>query len=215
MSSDGYTIEDLDPNSHDIHSFSCGEPLLDDALHDPAYLQGCGRTYVVSQPKSTEILAYFTLLPDPQEVFSTTGEFTAIQLNILAVDQRYQQQGIGRWILSQLIHFIVQQADTYEIDYLLVDPLNDKAEAYYLALNIGFVRLQSGKLVLLTETMRQAAALTASDNSSHVPERIVPGDALIQEQQSVLLRATLHDQETPSEQMVRASTGPQAAEEPR
>lgn len=85
-----------------------------------------------------------------------TGEFTAIQLNILAVDERYQKQGIGRWILSQLIRYIVHQADTYEIDYLLIDPLDEKASGYYLALNLGFVRLQSGKLVLLTETMRQA-----------------------------------------------------------
>jgi GNAT superfamily N-acetyltransferase len=166
LSSDGYTIEDLDPDYHEIHAFSCGEPLLDDALHDPVYLQGCGRTYVVvSDPKSSEILAYFTLLPDPQEVFSASAEYTAIQLNILAVDQRYQKQGIGSWILSQLIHYIVHQADTYQIDYLLIDPLDEKASQYYLALNIGFVRLQSGKLVLSIETMRQAADIATDDSS--------------------------------------------------
>jgi len=166
LNSDAYTIEDIDPGRHEIDAFHCGEPLLDAALHDPIYLQGCGRTYVlVSHPQSPKILACFTLLPDPQELFSSHGKFTAVQLNILAVDQHHQKKGIGRWILSQLMRYIVHLADSYQIDYLLVDPLDERASEYYLALNIGFVRLQSGKLVLPTETMRQALEISAYNSA--------------------------------------------------
>ena len=142
MSGDSYFIEALDTSHHDIQAFRCGKPLLDTALHDGEHLQGFGKTYVVvSNPGDAHILACLTLLPALQEVFSTSAQFTAILLNILAVDYRYQRRGIGKWILSQLIRHIVQLAETYKFDYLLVEPLDNEANNYYEHLNLGFVRL--------------------------------------------------------------------------
>ena len=158
MSSDRYAIEDLDTTHHHIDLFYCGEPQLDNILHHPVLLQGCGRTFVVvPHANSPEILACFTLNPRPKEVFSTE-KYTYVQLNILAVDRRFQKQGIGRWILAQLFQYMVHRAETEKLDYLLVDPLNDEIREYYLALEIGFVQLPWGELILLVETMRQAVA---------------------------------------------------------
>jgi GNAT superfamily N-acetyltransferase len=142
---------------HNLASFTCGNPTIDDVLHDPDHLANYGKTYVVvSHPGDDQILACFTLLPDLQEVFFPSGGYIAVLLNILAVDTRYQRKGIGKWILSQLISDIVDLATDEIAPYLLIEPIDDEASAYYQHLDLGFVRLSDGKLVLAHETMRNA-----------------------------------------------------------
>jgi GNAT superfamily N-acetyltransferase len=106
------------------------------------------------------VLACFTLLPGLQEIGTAdagAGVFTAILLNVLAVDQQVQGQGIGRWILSQLMLSLVRIAETRRLEYLLIDPLDDDARAYYQHLDLGFISWGvTGKLVLPVETMRRA-----------------------------------------------------------
>jgi GNAT superfamily N-acetyltransferase len=131
--------------------------MLDNWLYDTTRIKQPYRIYVVvSQAGSPEILAYFTFAPDLQDVFSETSKFTAIMLNLLAVDSRWQRQGIGKWILLQIVAYIIQRAEIYEFDYLLVEPIDEEATSYYKHLNIGFVPLPSGRLALSIETMRQA-----------------------------------------------------------
>ena len=151
-----YVIESVN-GRHDLKSFRCGTPAIDDVLNDHDRLSAYGKTYVVVfHPGASEVLACFTLLPDLQEVVAPTGGFPAVLLNILAVDHKHQRKGIGKWILSQLILDIVNLATPEATPYLLIEPIDDEASAYYQYLDIGFVRLSDGKLVLPMDTMRQA-----------------------------------------------------------
>src|SRR5215472_4461952 len=99
-------IKRLNREYHDIRSFRCGKSPLDDLLLDSARLEGTGNTYVVvSRPNSRKILAYFILLPDPQDILAEDEiavQFTAVLLNVLAVDSRHQRKGLGKWILAQI-----------------------------------------------------------------------------------------------------------------
>ena len=155
-----FYIELLDRNRHNLQTFQSGKPRLDAILHDPTQLHEYGKTYVVvSKPGSRKILACFTLLPDPQDIVAEDEiavEFTAVLLNLLAVDHHYQRRGIGKWILSQLMRDMVQVSESHPLDYLLVEPLDEEARGYYQHLDMGFVTLSDGKLVLSVETMRQA-----------------------------------------------------------
>lgn len=156
-------IQPLDRDYHHIDTFHCGKSILDELLHAPDRLEGCGRTYVVvSERSGNDILACFTLLPDPQDILAedeVAVEFNAVLLNILAVNGHCQKQGIGRWILLQLMLNMVQIAETHPLDYLLVEPLDDEALSYYQHINLGFEALgDSGRLALSLETMRQAVA---------------------------------------------------------
>jgi predicted N-acetyltransferase YhbS len=153
-------IEPLDLNRHDIQSFQCGKSRLDDLLHNSEHLNSYGKTYiVVLQPGDSEIIACFTLLPSPLDIMAgdeQATKFTAVLLNLLAVDYRYQKQGIGKRVIFELMVNIVQTAETHPLDYLLVLPLDEEAAGYYKHLNLGFVSLADGSLILPVEVMRQA-----------------------------------------------------------
>lgn len=164
-------IEPLDIGFHRMDLFACGNEKIDEILHDALRLEGCGTTYVVvAQAHSEEVIACFTLLPDVMPGKFVPG-FTATLLNILAVDYRYQNQGIGKWILSQLIANIIETAESYGLDYLLVEPIDTASKDYYLHTNFGFVALEDGKVVLSVETMRQALGdITPFDPHEHYYE---------------------------------------------
>ena len=93
-------------------------------------------------------------------------KFTAVLLNLFAVDTRYQKQGIGKQILFELMVSIVRAAETHQLDYLLVLPLDQEAADYYKHLNLGFVPLDDGSLILPVEVMRQALRSALQDDDS-------------------------------------------------
>ena len=111
------------------------------------------------------VLACCTLLPDIQSLLSEEGllpEYTAVLLNILAVDHRYQKQGIGKYILAWLIANMLRISAVTPLDYLLVEAFDEKARDYYLHINFGFVLLPDGKLILPIGNMRSLLNNTIS-----------------------------------------------------
>ncbi len=153
---------------HDVETFTCGSlrrvremnRFLREHGADPKE----GTTYVVvPYPGSSEIIAYFTMAPDPAVIatVSADGELNtdSFTLLYLAVAQKHQRKGIGRQILLYLADLIVKAADAHpELKSLDLWPLDETARDWYLRQNLGFEQVFSDLLLLSlsVETMRQA-----------------------------------------------------------
>jgi GNAT superfamily N-acetyltransferase len=159
-------FEPLDPSYHNTHSFTCGNAHLDAILQAGA--TGYGKTYVVvSRTGSRRIIAYLSLLPEPQDIVKPhigTEPWTYVLLNALAVDLRYQRRGIGRWILSELIIELAEFSKTVTLDYLVIAPLDDEARAYYQHLGWQFDSLENGNLILSISAIRKAVGSAGRKN---------------------------------------------------
>src|SRR5579859_2884945 len=107
--------------SHDRKSFDCGKRSMNDFLVEKGLSQAYGMTYVVlSDPDSMEIIAYFTISPDPADIIS--GEYDNarsnrfVSLERLAVDKKHQQQGVGEDLLVYIMRQVVSAAKVLQLD---------------------------------------------------------------------------------------------------
>ena len=154
---------------HELHSFDCGVPILDDWLKRRALgnqRSGASRTYVLCDGR--EVVGYYCLstgavdhnvspsqlrrnMPDPIPV---------VALGRLAIDRRYQSRRLGRALLFDAIWRSFQVAEIAGAVALLVHTISDDARRFYLA--AGFVPMPSQPmtLYLLMRTARQASPST-------------------------------------------------------
>lgn len=150
--------------THDRKSFDCGTPALNDFLLQRGMGKYSGTTRVLApDSSSTEIMAYFTIAPDPIAVLA--GEFGAthllsrlVELRYLAVDKRHQRQGIGEELLLEIMTEVVAVPDVYQIEALVLEPLDHEAEQWFLKRDFGFkvTWIPDRKLILFVESMRPA-----------------------------------------------------------
>ena len=125
---------------HDLLSFHCGEPALDDWLKRRALANeesGASRTYVIAVGK--RVVGYYALaagavahsgapgrirrnMPDPVPV---------MVIGRLAVDETQQGQGIGPALLRDAIIRILQAAEIAGIRAILVHAISDRAKRFY------------------------------------------------------------------------------------
>ena len=123
-------------------AFCCGQLILDDWLKKRALKNeraGASRTYVVCN--GNEVIAYYALtvghvahefspssvkrnMPDPIPV---------MLLGRLAIDQRYQGQGLGLALLRDAVLRTLNAASIAGIKALLVHALGEKAKGFYVA----------------------------------------------------------------------------------
>lgn len=147
---------------HDIESFDCGEPVLNDWLKKRALKNensGASRTFVVC--KNSQVVAYYTLatgsvmhkeapskvrrnMPDPVPVMI---------LGRLAVDKKSQSSGIGRGLLKDAILRTLGVAQQAGIKALLVHALSNSAQKFYL--QCGFTESPLDSMVLMV-TLKDA-----------------------------------------------------------
>jgi len=118
-----------------------------------------GNTYVLVDEEN-DIIAYYTIRPDPIELadeFKEGESITYIVLERLAVAKNYQIQGVGKWILSTVINQILAASLSFQIDALVLMPLDEDAKGYYLNLNAGFEELTDGSdlLALAVDSMKK------------------------------------------------------------
>lgn len=126
---------------HQLGSFACGEPVLDDWLKRRALANqgsGASRTFVVTD-EALHVMGYYALaagavthdnaslnirqnMPDPIPV---------MVLARLAVDQRAQGLKLGSALLQDALHRSVQVAQHTGVRALLVHALHDKARTFY------------------------------------------------------------------------------------
>lgn len=142
--------------SHERTTFSCGESELDDWLARRALsnqVAGASRTYVVTVDH--RVIAYYALASGSVVAGEAPGRvrrnmpdpIPVIILGRLAVDRRWQGQGLGAALLRDAILRSLQAAQIVGIRAILVHALHEKAAAFYR--NAGFQPSPISETVLM------------------------------------------------------------------
>jgi hypothetical protein len=153
---------------HNKKAFSCGRVLLDNYLQHQAgqdikrKLSAC---FVLSDVERNLIKGYYTLsnniipselIPDnyKKKLPGSYSSIPATLLGRLAVDCRFQGQGLGKVLLIDALKrsfFISINIGSFAV---VVDPLDEEAEGFYG--KYGFIKLpDSGKMFLPMKVINQ------------------------------------------------------------
>ena len=151
-------------DEHDLAPFDCGVPDLNDWLKKRAVKNdrsGASRTYVLRDGPA--VIGYYCLstgaidhdvaptplrrnMPDPIPV---------LVLGRLAVDRRWQNQGLGQVLLRDAIFRTVEVAAIAGVVALLVHALSEGARRFYQQFGFVELPLQPMTLCLTTRTAHQ------------------------------------------------------------
>lgn len=155
-------------STHKKSDFSCGKEMLDRYLHKQANqdvkrkLSVC---FVINDESTNLIKGYYTLsnnsiplelvpiqiqkkLPKSYESIPTT------LLGRLAIDNRFQGQGVGKLMLIDALKRSYELSKTVGSFAVVVDPIDQDAENFYD--KYGFIKLpDSGKMFLPMKTINQ------------------------------------------------------------
>lgn len=161
-------VEPLARN-HERETFDCGVPSLNDYLRRQAtqdVRRGVSRVYVAHNRGSSKVLGYYTLnatsfgkenLPETDAKRLPHYPIPAALLGRLAVDLSCQGEGLGKFLLFDVFHRVLQAADALAVYALVVDAKDNKARSFYE--HYGFLRFPNTRLRLFIsiETLRQGA----------------------------------------------------------
>lgn len=148
-------------SKHKKADFSCGMEMLDNYIHKQANqdikrkLAAC---FVIKEPETDLIKGYYTLsnsniplegipneirrkLPSAYEAIPTT------LLGRLAIDTKFQGQGIGKLILVDALKRSYELSKIIGSFAVVVDPIDQNAEKFYE--KYGFIKLPDSKKMFL------------------------------------------------------------------
>src|SRR5437660_9005663 len=142
-------------NDHDRTDFSCGNATLDRYLKEQAgqdFRRDCATPFIlVPRPGSTSILGFYTLSSYgidvgelPADVVRKLPRYPLIPATLLgrlAVDRRYQGQGIGEFLLLDALHRAVVKSSEIAAAAVVVDAIDARAAQFYQ--HFGFVPFPS------------------------------------------------------------------------
>jgi GNAT superfamily N-acetyltransferase len=128
---------------HQLDSFACGEPSLDDWLNRRAranQTSGASRTYVVCD--NERVVAYYALASGAVATNAVPGRFRRnmpdpipiVILARLAVDHTWHGRGLGRALFRDAAQRVVHAADAIGIRGIVVHAISEEARRFYLAL---------------------------------------------------------------------------------
>ena len=126
---------------HDRKAFDCGEPSLNQYLQQHARQSAekrISRTFVaVTKPDSPAILGYHTTLVTTLEVTQVPtklgkAKIPALLLARLAVDQQFQGQGVGEFLLLDVLRRAVIISEQTGLYAVVLDALTENAKSFYL-----------------------------------------------------------------------------------
>ncbi|MGD0799391.1 MAG: GNAT family N-acetyltransferase [Acidobacteriaceae bacterium] len=128
---------------HELDSFTCGEPSLDDWLKRRAranQASGAARTYVVCE--GARVVAYYALASGAVATSTAPGRFRrnmpdpipVVILARLAVDLKWHGRGLGRALFRDVAQRVVHAANTIGVRGIVVHAISDEARRFYLAL---------------------------------------------------------------------------------
>jgi GNAT superfamily N-acetyltransferase len=132
---------------HELGTFECGEPSLDEWLRRRALanqLNGASRTFVVLDETQT-VMGYYALAAGAVSHEHATGgvrrnmpdPIPVLVLARLAVARRAQGHRLGAALLQDAVLRAIAVAENAGVRALLVHALNDNAKAFYE--HYGFV----------------------------------------------------------------------------
>lgn len=149
---------DLLDARHVRQAFDCGEETLNTFLYAQAgqnARRDISRTYVALPPESDAVIGYYTLssgsvafanLPDVLAKRLPKYPIPTAHLGRLAVDRRYQGQGLGGILLVDALKRVRDTADRIGIHAVTVDAMNVKVKRFYEG--FGFLPLLDDELHL-------------------------------------------------------------------
>ncbi|HEY6561326.1 MAG TPA: GNAT family N-acetyltransferase [Polyangiaceae bacterium] len=130
---------------HELDTFSCGEPVLDDWLKKRAranQVSGASRTFVACEVST--VVAYYALASSAVSVASSAGRFRrnmpepipVVVLGRLAVGKEQHGKGIGRALFQDAARRVIHAAEVIGIRGLIVHALSENAAAFYRRLGL-------------------------------------------------------------------------------
>jgi GNAT superfamily N-acetyltransferase len=155
-------------STHKKSDFSCGKEMLDVYIHKQAnqdIKRKLSTCFVINEKETNLIKGYYTLsnnsiplelvpnqirkkLPRSYQSIPTT------LLGRLAIDDKFQGQGIGKLILVDALKRSCEISKTIGSFAVIVDPIDQDAENFYE--KYGFIKLpDSGKMFLPMKTIGQ------------------------------------------------------------
>lgn len=154
--------------SHVKNSFTCGNGLLDNYLRHLAgqdIKRKLSVTFVMVDSETQLVKGYYSLAnfgipaellpPDTQK--KLPGPYKTIPATLLgrlAVDNRFQGQGIGGLLLVDALKRSFEVAKSMGSFAVIVDPIDKSAEDFYN--KYGFIKLpDSGKMFLPMKTIEK------------------------------------------------------------
>ncbi len=157
-------IEKLD-KLHQIEAFDCGVPELNHFLINHALANqkaNSATTYVGCEGKS--VIGYYSLAVGSVIHASATNRVSkglakhpvpVMLLARLAVDEKYQSQGIGKGLLKNALLKTTQAADIAGIRALLVHAKDDTAKNWYLSFDFEASPTDPLQLFLLIKDIKK------------------------------------------------------------
>lgn len=158
--------EVLNPK-HKKKEFSCGKQILDNYLHRQANqdvkrkLSAC---FVIEETKSGLIQGYYTLANNSlplslipanlqKKLPKSYSSIPTTLLGRLAIDCRFQGEGLGRLLLIDALYKSYEISKTVGSFAVVVDPIDKDAENFYE--KYGFIKLpDSRKMFLAMQTIK-------------------------------------------------------------
>lgn len=158
-------IKEILPKSR-LKGFDCNTTALNDFLVRYAAKNdelGIGKTFVALD-EDDGIAGYFTLataqvsyveMPDGYRGSLPKYPIPALRIARLAVDERYQGKGVGKWLLSQAFTKVLQVADVTGLYFVIVDA-KETSKGFYE--HYGFLKFSDVGLsyFMLVDTIRKA-----------------------------------------------------------
>lgn len=144
---------------HDVRDFDCGHTALNDFLVKYALTNtraGLARTFVTTLERQTVVIGYFSIsagsverdtVPDRVAKGVSRHPIPIALLARLAVDLKYQGQGLGHGLLKHALLKILDASRTIGIRAVLVQAKNQRAADWYA--RYGFVPAPTNPFHLL------------------------------------------------------------------
>jgi len=134
---------------HDTEGFRSGEETLDTWLRERAFANmeaSASRTYVICPSGSHKVIGYYAICMGQifsQEVIGSMRrnmprQIPAVILGRLAVDLKWQDQGLGKALLQDAVQRSARAAKEVSARLLIAHAISSEAEAFYL--HYGFTR---------------------------------------------------------------------------
>jgi GNAT superfamily N-acetyltransferase len=157
----------------DRSAFSCGNQVLDHWFREQCGQQdgrNTARTTFGVDEAQARIASFYSLVTFRVEAYELVGTalerrrrypMSAILIAKLAVDLRYQRQGLGALTLGHALHVLAGASSTIGFECVIVDAIDEYATRFYL--RHGFTRLADDgrRLFLRTDDLR--ASVTAAE----------------------------------------------------
>ncbi|MGB5180120.1 MAG: GNAT family N-acetyltransferase [Gammaproteobacteria bacterium] len=152
--------------SHHTESFACSIPVLDEWLRRRALkneVSGASRTFVICQDR--QVVGYYSLATGSVEHRDAPGKIhrnmpnpiPVMVLGRLAVDQQWQQTGLGRGLLKDALLRSLSVSKHAGVRALLVHALSEDAKKFYA--HSGFLESPLDPMTLMIALQHAAHCL--------------------------------------------------------